>query len=353
LDGDILVGEQMVTLAPGAAMAVAFTWQPAAVGDRPLTAEVAPSDDDEPTDNMRTTTVPVREPIHDVAVVSVTAAPNPATPGARVEVTVRLANQGDYAETAAVVLEVDPPSGPTLGPQDVQLQAGAAADATLVWESATEGVHVLEATVTPLQGETDTADNDGQGAVTVSSQVLVTFKVAAAADDATSGCTFRPIANELELGFDQSCKPEVAYTAGFRFGGVSIPQGAAVTSAHMELRSASQYTYRVSTGVWAEASADAEPFTAAHAPADLDRTTAWAAWDVTAPWAYLEWVSTPELAGVVQEVVDLDGWSSGNALSLIVATLDGGGARTRHRRVFAQERTDSDGAARLVVTYSP
>jgi len=72
-------------------------------------------------------------------------------------------------------------------------------------------------------------------------------------------------------------------------------------------------------------------------------------WGSDAPWTAGTWYESPELAHVVQEVVDRPGWSADNAMVLIFWTTSYAGS---DRRIWAYEG-GPDTAARLVITYQP
>lgn len=136
-----------------------------------------------------------------------------------------------------------------------------------------------------------------------------------------------------------------------RFLNVGIPQGAVVYSAVLKVRaSASGGTV---TDIHAQVRADdSDNATAPTTAASLDgkpRTTAKVDWDPTV-WTVGTEYSPPDLAAVVQEVVDRAGWVSGNALQLFVED-DGSSAGTYMGFATLENVTYSE--ALLVVDLMP
>jgi hypothetical protein len=115
---------------------------------------------------------------------------------------------------------------------------------------------------------------------------------------------------------------------GLRFTGVSVPRGARITSAWVQFSADEVGSEPASLELRAEAADDAAPFTTTAANLSARTTTS-----ASLPWTPAPWSAigdagpdqrTPDLAPLVQEVVDRPGWSVGNSLVLLVS---GSGAR--------------------------
>ncbi|MCG2711102.1 MAG: S8 family serine peptidase [Candidatus Omnitrophica bacterium] len=112
------------------------------------------------------------EKIHDVAVTSISA-PSSCLQGDEVSVVVSVANQGDFYESFSVTL-TDTTSGMIIGTQEgVFLSAKGTADLPFSWDTANAliGDDVLKAAVSPVIGETNTANNSMYTIVTVQEPV--------------------------------------------------------------------------------------------------------------------------------------------------------------------------------------
>ena len=124
-------------------------------------------------------------------------------------------------------------------------------------------------------------------------------------------------AKRLDLGSSKGDR-----LAGLRFAGVEIPAGARIVAAHVQLMAAKKATKPAALEIRGEAGADAAPFLIR--PNDLSaraKTAAVVAWPVPvwpAKSAAGAAQQTPDLAAVVQEIVDASDWEAGHALAFFV-----------------------------------
>ena len=130
---------------------------------------------------------------------------------------------------------------------------------------------------------------------------------------------------DLELVTDRGS----IQTIGLRFAGVPLPHGASITNAYVQFTVDEVSTGATSLAVRGQAADNARTFTTAGRDVSSRPTTnAQVNWS-PAPWdtkgASGAAQQTPDLSSVVQEVTNRPGWSSGNALVLVVT---GGGTRT-------------------------
>ncbi len=150
--------------------------------------------------------------------------------------------------------------------------------------------------------------------------------------------------SDLELVDDQHGGGN--QTVGLRFTGVDIPQGAVVTSAYIEFETDETNVMFTGWRITAEASGDAVPFSSTDFDVSSRVTVpAFTFWINIAPWDVVDAKhQTPDIATVVQNVVDQGGWVSGNAMVFII---NGMGLRT------AEAFEGEPGAAPLLhVEYS-
>jgi hypothetical protein len=127
---------------------------------------------------------------------------------------------------------------------------------------------------------------------------------------------------DLELAYENTGQstPQVI---GLRYTGIPIPKGAAITEAWVQfgVDETKGGTEPVNLIIEGELSADAAAFTSdAFNVTSRDRTTAQVQWSVP------NWTNvgdrgpdqtTPNIASIIQEIVNQDGWAAGNALVLI------------------------------------
>jgi hypothetical protein len=115
------------------------------------------------------------------------------------------------------------------------------------------------------------------------------------------------------------------YLQAWRFTNVMIPPGATIVSAKLELYAVSYTGEDVALRYAGEAAADAAPLTATARNLSLRARTDADVTDIPAAWRRYAWNAAPDLAPVVQEIVDTSGWRAGAALVLF-AVDDGSDA---------------------------
>ncbi|MEN6334370.1 MAG: S8 family serine peptidase [Phycisphaerales bacterium] len=193
----------------------------------------------------------------------------------------------------------------------------------------------------PLGGQSNTATVK----VTIVSEITVEYQVTDGMDDAYC----------VKWGMQQSTDESILlvgqYAAGMRFRGVKIPQGAAIKSATLKIRSCSTgLTGQLDGILYAEAANNAEDFSARKISqlTKTDASVLWA-WGADAPWTASTWYESPNIAGVVQEVVDRSGWKSDNAMVIVYWTTTYSGS---DRKIWAYDGNAAH-AAKLVITYQP
>lgn len=161
--------------------------------------------------------------------------------------------------------------------------------------------------------------------------------------------------SDLELTVeDDEGDPNTAQRVGVRFTGIDIPKGTPIVSAYLQFTTDEddKNGNPFSVTVWAEASDNAATFTAGlNDVTSRPTTSAAVVWSSPADWT-LEHESgtkqrTPNLAALVQEVIDREGWSAGNALTFL---LEGQGTRTAESYEGSVSHTGlNDLAAKLVI----
>ena len=174
----------------------------------------------------------------------------------------------------------------------------------------------------------------------------VTFQVAAGSDDANQQAT--AITTDGATVFLGNANASQVNTTGFRFAGVTIPPGAVVTAASLEVNASATQWSAMSYEVGAEAAVNSATFTdsgPSARPLLAPRATHFS----NEQWLANTWYSASDEVGpLVQAVVSQPGWAAGNALSLILRGTDAGWAR---KWAWAFENGAAR-AARLVVTFS-
>ena len=137
-------------------------------------------------------------------------------------------------------------------------------------------------------------------------------------------------------------------TVGMRFNGVDIPQGAKILGAYVQFQADEIHTGATELTIQGEDTDHAATFlTSRWNISPRPRTTEVVRWSPV-PWTTVGEAGldqqTPDIASVLQEIVDRPGWSSGNSLVIII---HGTG-----ERVAESVNGDTDGAPLLHVEYS-
>lgn len=134
--------------------------------------------------------------------------------------------------------------------------------------------------------------------------------------------------------------------SGMRFSGVDVPRGSTVTAASLELYLISSSYDDPDVVIRGQAADDAPAFaTTAGDITNRAKTAAAVSWQASALGIGAE--TTPDLAAVVQEVIDRPGWADGNALALFIQGASGG-SLLRWASVES-----ANAAAALTITYTP
>jgi len=122
---------------------------------------------------------------------------------------------------------------------------------------------------------------------------------------------------------------------GLRFKGIGIPQGATVTSAVIEFWPAAVTSGVTNIKIHGQDADDAAPFAASTINISArTKTTANVDWNNVAPWDDVNVVrQSPDLTGIVQEVVNRGGWCGDNAMAFLLE-LNGSGGGPRMAESF-------------------
>jgi hypothetical protein len=173
--------------------------------------------------------------------------------------------------------------------------------------------------------------------------------VSAGTDDAEESTSNAVLVGNADL--DLMSADEANLVVGTRFRNVTVPQGATITSAYLQL-TAEEAPHSNATSLTIRGQAANNPPTFAAVNGDLSgrpTTTASAAWTVD-PWLNVGDAGLAQrsssLTGIVQEIVNRPGWVSGNALVLLIT-----GSGTRIAESFNKTATPG-GDPRLHVEYT-
>lgn len=119
----------------------------------------------------------------------------------------------------------------------------------------------------------------------------------------------------------------------FRFPNITIPQGATISAAYIQLRSNSNYPQVVVNTILYGVDEDDAASPSSYADAENGpRTTAYTEWHAMSAWSSGVDYQSPDITAVIQEIVDRGGWASGQAL-IVYWEDDGSDAELAHYRI--------------------
>jgi len=200
-------------------------------------------------------------------------------------------------------------------------------------------------------GQTDSNIATVNIIVTPSTGNTITVPVIQGSDDAgiDNACSYFTTSNETYFG---QCSNGSLIISGFRFQNVQIPAGATINEAHLEFTVDGPYTSVIVVKFFGQRSENSTTFTNTDRPDNRPLTATFVPWTISDPWSFGQSRSSPNLASIIQEIVNLPGWASGNALTIITKS-DSAVPSNTARRVYGWEREkNSNHTARLVVNYT-
>jgi hypothetical protein len=134
--------------------------------------------------------------------------------------------------------------------------------------------------------------------------------------------------------------------SGLVFTSVSVPQGATITAATLEVYVYSTDTDDVNCNIYGNDVNSANDFTDEANIISRTKTTAYTLW--SSGYMGTGWVTSPDIKSVVQEITDRASWATGNNMCFL---LCGGSSGTQNLRFYAYEYGASY-AAKLNITYT-
>ena len=241
-------------------------------------------------------------------------------------------NYQAFLPAGSTTLDVDDttlPAGAILttgnDPQVVDVISGA------LYASAPVGYRIPSPDI--AQGHFRWRNDDGAEAGTLSS---VDVSIAVDSDDAeepATGGTVNLTSSDLELVNDGSDQE-----IGIRFQNITIPQGATITNAYIQFQADEDDSEATSLTIYGEDTANAPTFaTSSGNITNRTKTSASVDWNSIPGWNIGQRgpnQQTPDLTSIVQEIVNIGTWSSGNPMVFIITG-------TGHRTAEAGPGADS------------
>jgi len=122
---------------------------------------------------------------------------------------------------------------------------------------------------------------------------------------------------DLELVYDSGNQK-----IGMRFNGITITKGTVIKNAYIQFKVDETSSGTTSLSIYGHDIDNSTTFTSTASDiTNRTLTTAAVSWAPSA-WSTVgltgEAQRTPDLTGIIQEIIDRDGWTSGNSLSIII-----------------------------------
>ena len=185
------------------------------------------------------------------------------------------------------------------------------------------GLYVLR--LTASDSELISYDELNITVTSIGGAIVLEVRVARSSDDAEEGATgsVSLTSGDLELVEDVNIQ-----TVGLRYSGVTIPKNAQITYASIQFQVDEVSSVGTSLTFWGEAQDNPGTFTTVtRNVSSRVKTTTYVGW-TPPPWTVEGQAGadqrTPNIATIVQDIVNRTGWSSGNSLVIII-----GGTGTR------------------------
>lgn len=145
-----------------------------------------------------------------------------------------------------------------------------------------------------------------------------------------------------ELNFDRN------HRIGLRFTDLTIPQGAPINSAFIEVLTRRTDNSNTSYEIEAEDADDAAPYTSSVGTVSgRDYTGDSVTWPANTQWNQGSFQRSPDISELVEDVVDRGGWEPGNAMSF---SIDSNATNGNRRRIRSFNESPGQ-APRLVVEF--
>ena len=179
----------------------------------------------------------------------------------------------------------------------------------------------------------------------------ISVRVAASTDDAEEnvvGGGMSLTSSDLEMAFDGDTEE----IKGMRFLNLAIPPGSTILNANIVFQADESDAGATNLIIYGQAVDDALTFSSsAFDISSRPTTSATVSWVNLPPWSTNGNYQTPDISGVIQEIIDRPGWASGNSIVTMVAA-GAGCVDTNCERTAESWNGESANAPLLQVTLA-
>ncbi len=138
---------------------------------------------------------------------------------------------------------------------------------------------------------------------------------------------------------------------GLRFANITIPKNSTINSARIKVKSDQLQNYKVNVTVYGDNTANSQPFANINPkrPSERSSTIATLNFEDDTQWLNNSWYYLVDVKPIAQELVNLGGWSSGNAMSFI---FFGTGSDWSRKEFYSFDNSPFD-APIIEIDYTP
>lgn len=173
------------------------------------------------------------------------------------------------------------------------------------------------------------------------------YQIIRGGDDVNENDTFSPGDNPAWIG-NANPTPPISIL-GLRYTNVSIPAGAQIVSAKLEVTAPYAHWHNISVNMYGENTGNSSAFSETSRPSMRVLTKGMVNYTDDMQWNTGTWYSLGEINTIVQEIVNRSDWTSGNSMSFILV----GVADHYNRKFISSFETSPSQDTRLTVNFRP
>jgi hypothetical protein len=150
--------------------------------------------------------------------------------------------------------------------------------------------------------------------------------------------------DDIDAGWEGSPEDQNILTAGLRFQNIEIAKNSIIEEAYLLLYSHEGKTAEdiADLEIVGEVSDNASTFTLDALITDRPQTTASVSWYVDTEWDLWQPYKSPNIKSIVQEIVNREGWESGNSLAIMIIGKNQGPSDVDNAREWESFENISD-----------
>lgn len=172
--------------------------------------------------------------------------------------------------------------------------------------------------------------------------ITLTKQVSSSTDD-----TYQKGTNNFLTSSSIQIGGNTSYYAGMRFNQISIPKGAQIQNAYIDVYNLTNTSSSIAIQYYAENRATSSTFSNTNNPSTRPGTVAKATLTTSTNWPSRTWQRLGSLTSSVQEVINRSDWISGNSMSIIIR----GNTSSTSSRSASSYNGSTTNAPKLTIQY--